>query len=102
MMSWIRKDMFNKLMELPIRYYERRKTAPFIGRIQYDSETVQSFLTKGMTIAFVQVIMTGVIIVMLFVLDWRLTLIKPHWRKSCPMRFFVVYLLKSSIKGGPS
>lgn len=75
MMIQIRKDMFGKLMDLPIRYYERRKTAPFIGRIQYDSERVQLFLTEGVTHMLVQIVMTGAILIMMYVLDWRLALI---------------------------
>ncbi|WP_276353952.1 ABC transporter ATP-binding protein [Cohnella caldifontis] len=70
----IREDMFGKLMDLPIRYYERRKTAPFISRIQHDAEFVQEFLALGMTQLFAQFILSCAVLAMMFFLDWRLTL----------------------------
>jgi ATP-binding cassette subfamily B protein len=91
MMSHIRKDMFNKLMDLPIRYYERRKTAPFIGRIQYDSEWVQGFLTGGITHLLAQIVMSGAILALMFVLDWRLTFIMLALLPLCALAVAVVW-----------
>lgn len=71
----IRKDMFAKLMALPVRYYERRKTAPFIGRIQHDAEMMQYFLTSGVSQLLSQSIFSVAILVVMLTMDWRLTLV---------------------------
>ncbi|WP_158630104.1 ABC transporter ATP-binding protein [Cohnella sp. AR92] len=74
MMSRIRKDMFDKLMKLSVRYYENRATAPFIGRIQYDTSWVQGFLSEGIPQLAAQTVMACAIFAILFAIDWRLTL----------------------------
>lgn len=66
--SRIRRDMFDKLMKLPVRYYDQRKTAPFIGRIQNDTAHVEGFLTLAIPDFLAQIVMIGVVTVMLFVL----------------------------------
>jgi ATP-binding cassette subfamily B protein len=66
--SRIRKDMFDKLMKLPVRYYDQRKTAPFIGRIQYDTAHVEGFLTTAVPDLIAEIVMIGVVVVMLFTL----------------------------------
>jgi len=66
--SRIRRDMFDKLMKLPVRYYDQRKTAPFIGRIQYDTAKVEGFLTRAIPDFAAQLVMIGVVAAMLFVL----------------------------------
>ncbi|THF74710.1 ABC transporter ATP-binding protein [Cohnella fermenti] len=74
MMSHIRKDMFDKLMKLPVRYYEQRATAPFIGRIQNDTAWVQGFLSEGISQLAAAVVFTAAVFAILFAIDWRLAL----------------------------
>ncbi|CAM3642322.1 ABC transporter ATP-binding protein [Cohnella lubricantis] len=74
MISRIREDMFDKLMRLSVRYYEHRASAPFIGRIQYDTSSVQSFLSEGLPQLLAQLVMTGTVFAVLLLIDWRLTL----------------------------
>jgi ATP-binding cassette subfamily B protein len=70
----IRRDMFDKLMTVPLRYYERRKTAPYIGRIQHDAEWVQQFFSAGFAQLPAQLVLTAAVLAMMFALDWRLAL----------------------------
>lgn len=67
--SRIRKDMFDKLMRLSVRYYDQRKTAPFIGRIQYDTAHVEGFLTDAVPNFLAQTAMTAAVVAMLFALN---------------------------------
>ncbi len=67
--SRMRKDMFDKLMKLSVRYYDQRKTAPFIGRIQYDAAHVEGFLTRAVPDLLAQMAMIAIVITMLFALD---------------------------------
>ncbi|WP_167747063.1 ABC transporter ATP-binding protein [Cohnella luojiensis] len=74
-MSHIRKDMFDKLISLSVRFYERRKTVHFIGRVQNDANGIQGLLTKGITSILVQLLMACSILVILFILDWQISLL---------------------------
>jgi len=71
-MSRIRRDMFDKLMKLSVQYYDKRKTAPFISRIQYDTSYVEGFLSEGIPAMLAQAVMTAAIVVLLFTLDWKI------------------------------
>lgn len=74
-MSHIRKDMFDKLISMSIRFYERRRTSQFISRIKQDASAIQGLLTEGITKIFVQLLMAFSVLVIMFVLNWKLSLI---------------------------
>ncbi|WP_373231249.1 ABC transporter ATP-binding protein [Cohnella sp.] len=74
-MSHIRKDMFDKLISLSIRFYERRKTANFISRIKHDANGIQGLLTEGVTRILVQLLMAASVLVIMFLLNWQISLL---------------------------
>ncbi|CAM2978303.1 ABC transporter ATP-binding protein [Paenibacillus sediminis] len=70
----IRKDMFHSLMELSMRFFDKRQVSQFIGRINHDTNDLRDFLSEGM-IQFVTQSLTAVfILAMLLHLNWQLTL----------------------------
>jgi len=71
LMRRIRADMFDKLMRLPVEYYDRRPTAPFIGRIQHDVAQVESFLREAIPHFLAQAVLTFSVLGMLFALNGR-------------------------------
>ncbi len=70
----IRCDVYEKAQYLPMRFYDKTSTGSVINRISGDTATIQAFMlriTQEVTVQFFKMI--GIVVVML-VIDWRLTL----------------------------
>lgn len=64
----MRNDVFNKLLDLPVRYFDTHKTGDIISRISYDIDTVNASLTTDLlqlSTSFITVI--GSIFMMLYI-----------------------------------
>ena len=74
-LSGLRNDLFRKLQEMPMQFYDSRTNGQVMTYFTSDVDTMRQLLAD----TFPQVINTVVqmvgIIVMMFVLDWRLALI---------------------------
>lgn len=71
----LRNDVYEKAQHLPMKFYDKTPTGQVINRIGGDTSTIQSFMlriTQEATRNFL--FMIGIIVVM-FVMNWRLTLI---------------------------
>ena len=44
----IRKDLFNKLVELPVSYFDRNTTGDIVSRISYDIDTIGASLSNDL------------------------------------------------------
>lgn len=74
-MSDIRKDTYNSLMDLSLKYFDQRQTSQFIGRVNNDVESLRQFLTDGVIWIVGQVMMLIAIVVMMVSLNWKLALL---------------------------
>jgi ATP-binding cassette subfamily B protein len=75
MIADIRRDTYNALMALSLRYFDQRQVSQFIGRVNSDSESMQQFLTDGIVMLTGQAaLVVGVVAVMLS-MDWQLTVV---------------------------
>jgi len=64
----MRSDVFNKLLELPVRYFDRHQTGEIISRISYDIDTVNASLSTDLLQIFTSVItVAGSLIMMLLI-----------------------------------
>lgn len=81
----IRKDMFQSLMKLSMKYYDRRQVSQFIGRINNDTEELKEFLTNGIIQFVSQLMLAAATLVMLLSLSWQLTMLI-----LVPLPFFIV------------
>jgi ATP-binding cassette subfamily B protein len=52
----LRTDVFNKLTELPVRYFDSHQTGEIISRISYDIDTVNTSLSTDLVQIFTSVI----------------------------------------------
>lgn len=52
----MRSDVFNKLVELPVRYFDSHQTGEIISRISYDIDTVNASLSTDLLQIFTSVI----------------------------------------------
>lgn len=64
----MRKDLFDKLVELPVRFFDSHQTGDIISRISYDIDTVNSSLSNDLLqIATSVITVVGSLIMMLFI-----------------------------------
>lgn len=73
-MGDLRKEVYQSLMRLSLSYFDRRQTSQFIGRVNRDVEDTRQFLTDGVLWVVGQALMLVAILIMMFSLDWKLTL----------------------------
>ena len=74
-MTDLREDTYNHLMNLSLKYFDNRQTSQFIGRVNGDVESIRMFLTEGVLWVVGQFMQVFAIVLVMLVLNWRLTLI---------------------------
>ncbi|MVO99617.1 ABC transporter ATP-binding protein [Paenibacillus lutrae] len=75
MMNDIRRETYEALTEQSLSFYDRRQTAPFIGRLNQDTDAMRQFLTEGVIFVASQVLTVIAIVTMMLSLSWKLTLL---------------------------
>ncbi len=71
----LRNDIYRKAQYLPIKFYDKTSTGSIFSRISSDTQTINTFTLRMSQEAVVQFFtMIGIVIIM-FVLDWKLTLL---------------------------
>ncbi len=70
----LRNDIFAKAQFLPMSFYDKTSTGSVITRVSSDTNTLQAFMLRITQEAIVQFFMMIGIIVIMFVMNWRLTL----------------------------
>lgn len=74
LMGDLRDDIYRSLMRLSLAFFDRRQTSQFIGRVNSDSEAMRQFMTDGIMWVCGESLRVIAIFVIMFGLDWRLTL----------------------------
>ena len=69
----IRNDVYEKAQYLPMKFYDKTSTGSVINRISGDTATLQSFMLRITQEAIAQFVLMIGIIVLMFVMDWKLT-----------------------------
>ena len=71
----IRKDVFDKLVQLPIRYFDTHQTGDIISRISYDIDTINATLSSDLLQMLTSSITIVVSLIMMLILSPILVLI---------------------------
>ncbi|MGM9684457.1 MAG: ABC transporter ATP-binding protein [Eubacteriales bacterium] len=71
----LRNDVYEKAQHLPMRFYDKTSTGSVINRINGDTNTILNFILKITQECLVQFILLVGIVVIMFVTNWRLTLL---------------------------
>ncbi len=71
----MRKDVFNRLMELPVGYFDTHQTGDIISRISYDIDTVNTSLANDIIQIFTTLITVVGAFFMMIVISPKLVLI---------------------------
>ncbi|MBQ8359538.1 MAG: ABC transporter ATP-binding protein [Oscillospiraceae bacterium] len=74
-MTDIRNDVYKKAQRLQMRFYDRTSTGSVINRITSDSQTINSFMMRVTQEVVVQLFMLIGIIVIMFAMNWQMTLL---------------------------
>lgn len=71
----LRNDVYAKAQKLPMSFYDKTSTGAVINRISGDTSTLQSFMLRISQEVVVQLFLLVGIVVIMAVMDWRLTLL---------------------------
>ena len=71
----LRNDVYKKAQSLPLRFYDKTSTGSVINRISGDTNTIQAFMLRISQEVVVQFFLGVGIIVIMLILNWRLTLL---------------------------
>lgn len=73
--SSLRNDIYEKAQYLPLSFYDKTSTGSVISRVSGDTAILQAFMLRISQDAVIQFFLMIGIIVIMFVLNWKLTLL---------------------------
>ena len=82
----IRQDIFANLITLPTTFYDQNSSSKNVSKLIYDAEATAVATTDTLTVLFLDSVKAIALILWLFYVDWRLTLI---FAVSLPLLVFV-------------
>ncbi|HET7042634.1 MAG TPA: ABC transporter transmembrane domain-containing protein, partial [Gemmatimonadales bacterium] len=71
----LRLEIFGQLQRLSIPYFDRHPVGRLTTRVTSDVETLNELLSSGLVTVFGDVFTLAMILVMMALMDWRLTLV---------------------------
>jgi ATP-binding cassette subfamily B protein len=71
----LRRDVYNHLQKLTLRYYDQKDTGWIMDRVTSDTGNLQQFMTDGFQRTVLNLITCSVIIVMMLLMNWHLALL---------------------------
>lgn len=71
----LRNDIYRKAQYLPVRFYDKTSTGSIFSRISSDTQTINTFTLRMSQEAIVQFFTMIGIMAIMFVLNWKLTLL---------------------------
>lgn len=71
----IKNDIFRAMQRLSLSYFNANPTGKLINRVNYDAERIRSFFIDGVPYLISHVLSYVVLTVLLFCINWKLTLI---------------------------
>ncbi len=91
----LRKDVFNHIMSLRLKYFDRTPIGMLITRTVSDLETIADIFSEGLISIVGDLLLVIAIIILMMVRDWKLALIT-----LIPMPFLMLstYVFKEAIK----
>jgi subfamily B ATP-binding cassette protein MsbA len=91
----IRGDLFEHIQKLPHSFYNQNKTGDILSRLYDDVSLVQGLLTRVVFSLIADLFSLVVILLILFLMDWKLTLLALG---TFPVFFFLLYFFSIKIK----
>ena len=82
----MRRDVFHKLTELPVGYFDTNQTGDIFSRISYDIDTINTSLSHDLVQVFASVVTVGGALVMMLTISPPLVLV---FAVTVPLSFFM-------------
>ena len=74
-MADLRRQIFGKLQDLPVAYFDRHPVGRLVTRVTNDVDALNELFTAGIVSIFGDLVLLAGIVGVLFWLDWRLALV---------------------------
>lgn len=91
----MRQDVFNKLVKLPVSYFDTHQTGDIISRITYDIDTINTSLTSDLMQMITSVISISISLVMMLIISPILVLI---FAITIPISIFIASTLAKKVR----
>ena len=83
----LKKTIFNSIERLSLSYFTNRHTGALMNQVDSDANTIYWFFVDGLPYFIVNFIQTVAVAIIMFVIDWRLSLIAVAF---CPLAMLAV------------
>jgi subfamily B ATP-binding cassette protein MsbA len=91
----LRSTLYHHIQRLSLSYHDSSQTGDLISRVTSDIDTVQGFITSTLMDTIVDVLTLGIMVSIMFYLNWRFTLVA---LSVAPFLFVFVYKYTHRIK----
>jgi len=91
----LRKDVFNHITKLRLKYFDKTPIGQLITRTVSDLETIADIFSEGLIVIIGDILQLIAVIGFMFYIDWRLTLIV---LLPMPLLIIATYIFKEAIK----
>jgi subfamily B ATP-binding cassette protein MsbA len=91
----LRRTIYAHMQKLSLSFHDERRTGDLITRVTDDIDNIQSFITQGLLGVLVNIMTLVGMIVVMFYLNWRFTLVA---LSVAPILFFIVFSFTKRIK----
>ena len=91
----LRKDVFNHITKLRLKYFDKTPIGQLITRTVSDLETIADIFSEGLIVIIGDILQLIAVIGFMFYIDWRLTLIV---LLPMPLLMVATYIFKEAIK----
>jgi ATP-binding cassette subfamily B protein len=91
----LRQQVYDKIIHFKQQYFDKNPIGALVTRVVSDIETISDILSQGLLVIIADILKLIIVIVVMFVTDWRLTLFS---LASIPLLLVATYWFKRSIK----
>ncbi|MBR6676371.1 MAG: ABC transporter ATP-binding protein [Clostridia bacterium] len=91
----MKKTIFDSVEKLSLGYFTNRRTGALMNQVTGDANTIYWFFVDGLPYLIVNVLQTVAVAVLMFFIDWRLSIVALIF---CPLCFWLIKLLSLKMK----
>lgn len=91
----LRKDVFNHITQLRLKYFDKTPIGQLITRTVSDLETIADIFSEGLIVIIGDILQLVAVIGVMFYIDWKLTLVV---LLPMPLLIVATYIFKEAIK----
>ena len=93
--SDIRTQVFEKIIQFKLRYFDKTPIGTLVTRVISDIETIADIFSSGLLTILGDILKLVVVILVMFIVNWKLAL---YSMAPIPILLFATYIFKNAIK----